>query len=309
VVYVTVTQEHPANTGSRRSETKVAQRVRGLSDIGLLAPAGLTVILFVLVPLIVVIRTSFANAGDYGGIEGGWTLENYRELYDPVYLKVLTYSLYMAAANTVICGFVGYVLAYYIVTKPARVQSMLLLLIIIPFWTDFLVRVFAWINLLSPGGPVSSFFGFFGWNNATDGWIPSNGAVFLGLLYAFLPTAVFPIYASMRQLDMSLTEAAADLGCGWFGVHRRVLLPLVQPGLIGAALLTFIPTLGVFVIPVLLGGGKNQLIGNIIVTLNTEFRNQPMGAAASVILLVLMTVALLALGTLAQRARRKAALR
>ncbi|MFJ9893510.1 ABC transporter permease [Streptomyces sp. NPDC091280] len=304
---MSVTHDLPREAPPAENGTSVARRLRGLSDLGLLAPAALTVIMFVVIPLIVVIRTSFAHAGAYGGIEGGWTLENYRELYDPVYLKVLTYSLYLATANTIICGLVGYFVAYYIATKSARVQSMLLLLIIVPFWTDFLVRVFAWINLLSPGGPISSFLDVFGWHHATDGWIPSTGAVFLGLLYIFLPTAVFPIYASMRQLDMSLTEAAADLGCGWFGIHRRVLLPLVQPGLIGAALLTFIPSLGVFVIPVLLGGGKNQLIGNVIVTLNTEYRNQPMGAAASAMLLALMAVALLALGALARRARRKAA--
>jgi len=271
---------------------RLRPRARRLSDFTLIAPAAATVILFVLVPLGLVVRTSFANAGDYGGVEGGWTFANYQALADPVYIKVLGYSLYMAAANTVFCCVVGYVLAYYIAMKPARVQSILLMLIIIPFWTDFLVRVFAWINLLSPRGPVSSFFDLLGLPGVTEGWIPSDGAVFLGLLYAFLPTAVFPIYASMRQLDLSLTEAAADLGCGWWGVQRRVLLPLVQPGVVGAALLTFIPTLGVFVIPILLGGGKKQLVGNVIVTLNTEFRNQPMGAAASVILLVMMLASL-----------------
>lgn len=296
-------------TAAAARGTRTALRRKDWSSLALLAPVILTVVMFVLVPLVIVIRTSFASVDDYGGIEGGWTLDNFRAIYDPVYVKVLTYSLYIAAANTVICMVIGYILSYYIVTRSPRVQSMLLLLIVIPFWTDFLVRVFAWVNLLSPGGPINAFFDVLGFPNATDGWIPSNGAVFLGLLYAFLPTTVFPIYASMRQLDMSLSEAASDLGCGWWGVHRRILVPLVQPGLIGAALLTFIPTLGVFVIPVLLGGGKNQLVGNVIVTLNTEFRNQPMGAAASVVLLALMAVTLLGLGALARRARRKAAVR
>lgn len=215
------------------------------------------------------------------------------------------YSLGMAALNMAVCLLLGYVVAYYLASRPPERQLLLLLLIIVPFWTDFLVRTFAWINLLSPGGPVNSLTDAIGLTSGATQWIPSQGASFVGLVYAFLPTAIFPIYASLRGVDPSLGEAARDLGCGWWRVHTRVLLPIARPGLLSAGLLTFIPTLGVFVIPVLLGGGKNQLVGNLIVTLYTEFRNQPMGAAASVVLLVLMLVSLAVFGTAARRLRRK----
>ncbi|MFE2943477.1 ABC transporter permease [Streptomyces sp. NPDC059255] len=288
---------HPVGTRARR----------GLLTTALLAPAGLTVAGLVLVPLLLVVRDSFAAPDRYGGIQGGFTLANYRSLFDPVYLKVFGYSLGMAGLNMAVCLLLGYVVSYYLVSREPERQMLLLLLIIVPFWTDFLVRTFAWINLLSPGGPVNSLTDALGLTDGATGWIPSQGASFIGLVYAFLPTAIFPVYASLRGVDPSLGEAARDLGCGWWRVHTKVLLPIARPGMLAAALLTFIPTLGVFVIPVLLGGGKNQLVGNLIVTLYTEFRNQPMGAAASVVLLVLMLVSLTVFGTAARRLRRKTA--
>ncbi|MEV6591537.1 ABC transporter permease [Streptomyces acidicola] len=272
----------------------------------LLAPAGVTIVALVLVPLVLVVRDSFATADPYGGIQGGFTLANYQQLLDPVYLKVFGYSLGMAALNTVVCLVLGYVVSYYLAGRPPQRQGLLLLLIIVPFWTDFLVRTFAWINLLSPGGPVNTLTDTLGLTDGPTRWIPSQGASFVGLVYAFLPTAIFPVYASLRGVDPALGEAARDLGCGWWRVHTKVLLPLARPGLLAAALLTFVPTLGVFVIPVLLGGGKHELVGNLIVTLYTEFRNQPMGAAASVVLLTLMIVSLAVFGTAAGRLRRKA---
>lgn len=269
----------------------------------LLMPAVGTVVLLSVLPLFVVARNSFATADNYGGITGGFTFEHYITLMDPVYSKTLMYSLGLGLLNTIICLVVGYLTSYYIVSRPEGKQGMLLLLIIIPYWTDFLVRTFAWITILGSGGPISGAVGLFG--VAGFSMIPSNAAVILGLLYAFLPTAVIPIYASMRSIDPSLKEAATDLGCTWWGVHRRVFLPLSTPGIVGAALLTFIPTMGVFVIPVLLGGGKDQLVGNLIVTLYTEFRNQPMGAAVSMVLLVLMLVSLAIVGLVLKRVNKK----
>jgi spermidine/putrescine transport system permease protein len=278
----------------------------GALTVVLLAPAGLTVAGLVLAPLLLVVRNSFAIPDVYGGIGGGFTLANYQDLLDPVYLKVFGYSLGMAALNTAVCLAFGYVVSYYMAGRPPQRQMLLILLIIVPFWTDFLVRTFAWINLLSPGGPINTLTDAIGFTHGPAQWIPSQGASFAGLVYAFLPTAIFPIYASLRGVDPALSEAARDLGCGWWGVHSKVLLPIARPGLLAAALLTFIPTLGVFVIPVLLGGGKNQLVGNLIVTLYTEFRNQPMGAAAAVVLLILMLVSLAVFGTVAVRLRRNA---
>ncbi|WP_445397841.1 ABC transporter permease [Streptomyces sp. LE64] len=280
---------------------------RAAVTTALLAPAGITVIGLVLVPLVLVVRNSFATSDAYGSVTGGFTLAHYQDLLEPIYLKVFGYSLGMAALNTAVCLVLGYVVSYYIASRPPQRQMLLLLLIIVPFWTDFLVRTFAWINLLSPSGPVNSLTDAIGLTDGPTQWIPSQGASFIGLVYAFLPTAIFPIYAALRGVDSSLGEAARDLGCGWWRVHGRVLLPIARPGMLAAALLTFIPTLGVFVIPVLLGGGRDQLVGNLIVTLYTEFRNQPMGAAASVILLVLMVASTAAFGLAARRLRRKTA--
>ncbi|WP_240423199.1 ABC transporter permease [Leucobacter sp. wl10] len=265
----------------------------------LVIPGVASVVLLGVLPLFIVARNSFAVADDYGGITGGFTLENYAKLLDPVYSKTLLFSLGLGLLNTVVCIVVGYLTSYYIVSRPEGRQGLLLLLIIIPFWTDFLVRTFAWITILGSGGPIAGLLGVFGVSGFS--MIPSNVAVVLGLLYAFLPTAIFPIYASMRSIDPSLKEAATDLGCSWWGVHRRVILPLSRPGILGAALLTFIPTMGVFVIPVLLGGGKDPLVGNLIVTLYTEFRNQPMGAAVSMVLLVLMVLSMGLIGLLMRR--------
>ncbi|MEU6538479.1 ABC transporter permease [Streptomyces sp. NPDC047000] len=290
----------PAATPVRRSGLR-----HTAVTVALLAPAGLTIAALVLAPLTLVVRNSFAAADPYGGIRGGFTLANYQALLDPVYLKVFGYSLGMAALNTVVCLVLGYVVSYYLAGRPPQRQGLLLLLIVVPFWTDFLVRTFAWINLLSPGGPVNGLTDAIGLTDGPAHWIPSQGASFVGLVYAFLPTAIFPVYAVLRGVDPALGEAARDLGCGWWGVHTKVLLPMVRPGLLAAALLTFVPTLGVFVIPVLLGGGKNELVGNLIVTLYTEFRNQPMGAAASVVLLALMIASIAVFGTAAGRLRRK----
>lgn len=269
----------------------------------LLVPALGTVVLLGILPLVIVARNSFAVADNYGGIVGGFTFEHYIKLMDPVYSKTMLFSLGLGLLNTVVCLVIGYLTSYYIVSRPEGRQGFLLLLIIIPFWTDFLVRTFAWITILGSGGPIAGLLGIFGISGFS--MIPSNTAVILGLLYAFLPTAIFPIYASMRSIDGSLKEAATDLGCSWWGVHRRVILPLCKPGILGAALLTFIPTMGVFVIPVLLGGGKNPLVGNLIVTMYTEFRNQPMGAAVSMVLLVLMLISMGLVGLALTRSSKK----
>jgi spermidine/putrescine transport system permease protein len=257
----------------------------------LLMPSTLLVLALAIVPLVLIARNSFANADGYGGVRGGFTLDQYAHLADPVYAKTLVYSVGVAAINSILCVAVGYLVSYYVVSLPAGRQPLILLALIIPFWTDFLVRTFAWMTLLGSGGPVVGVMRGIGFDGA-DTLIPSQTAVLLALLYAFLPTAVFPIYASMRGIDPALREAAADLGCGWWRTHLKVIAPLSATGIAGAILLTFVPTLGVFVIPVLLGGGKQLLVGNLIVTLYTEFRNQPMGAALSMIVLALMLISL-----------------
>ena len=269
-------------------------RRRAAAGYALVAPAVIVILLLVIAPTLIVARESFAIADPLGGTRGGFTLQNYATLADPVYLKTILYSLGLALLNAVVCLLVGYIVATWIAAARPDRQPLLLLLVIVPFWTDFLVRTFAWINILGAGGPVVAGLRLLGLDVST--LIPSQGAVIVSLVYAFLPVAVFPIYASLRSIDPSLPEAARDLGCSWWQTQRRVILPLAVPGMAAAAMLTFVPTLGVFVIPVLLGGGLDPLVGNLIVTLFTEFRNQAMGSAMAMVVLVLMLLS--ALGAL-----------
>ncbi|WP_442546122.1 ABC transporter permease (plasmid) [Arthrobacter sp. KN11-1C] len=271
-------------------DTRVKSR---WGSLPLLIPAMLVILALAVVPLLLVLRNSFAIGDAYGGISGGFTLANYAALMDPVYLKVLGYSVLLAVVNTCFCLVAGYVVSYYVVTRPPGRQALVLLLLVVPFFTDFMVRTFAWITLLSSDGPILKLLAVLGLSSPGTSWVPSTGAVLMGLLYAFLPTAVFPIFAVMRSIDPSLKQAAQDLGCTGWGVHRRIIIPLTAPGLVSASMLTFVPTLGVFVIPVLLGGGKEQLVGNVIVTLYTEFRDQAVGSAASIVMLALMAVSVL----------------
>jgi spermidine/putrescine transport system permease protein len=264
----------------------------------LVAPGMATIFLLAVVPILFVFRNSFAFSDPYGSVIGGFTWDNYATLLSPEYAKTILQSLKLATINSALCLVVGYLVSNYIVSKTARRQSLLLLLLIIPFWTDFLVRTYAVMALLGTGGPVRSSLSFMGIE--TGNLLPSQTAVIFGLVYAFLPTAVFPIYASMRGISASLREAAEDLGCGWWRTHFLIIMPLCRPGIASAFMLTFIPTLGVFVIPVLLGGGKDLLVGNLIVTLYTEFRNQPVGAALSIFILFLMFL-MLAVGFISSR--------
>lgn len=268
----------------------------------LLTPGVLTILFLAIVPILFVFRNSFAYSSPYGAVIGGFTLDNYQSLLNPQYAKTIVQSLQLATINTAVCLAFGYIIANYIVSKPPSRQSFLLLLLIIPFWTDFLVRMYAIMAILGNGGPVRSSFKWLGLDIGT--LLPSQGAVIFGLVYAFLPTAVFPIYASMRSIDHSVKEAASDLGCGWWRTHLRIIGPLSMPGIASAFMLTFIPSLGVFVIPVLLGGGKDLLVGNLIVTLYTEFRNQPVGAALSMFVLALMLL-FGAIGLLGLRMRNR----
>lgn len=279
---------------------------RSLPGYLLLLPALAVVVVLVIVPTLMILRDSFALSDPLGGNLGGFTLDNYAKLRDPVYAKTLGYSLGMAALNAAVCAVVGYVVAFFIATRSARVQPVLLVLVIIPFLTDFLVRTFSWITLLGSGGPIIPLLRAVG-IEATS-LVPSQFAVTMSLLYAFLPVAVFPVYASLRAIDPALREAAADLGATSLQTHLRIFLPLSATGLASSVVLTFVPTLGVFVIPVLLGGGKDPLVGNLIVTLYTEFRNEPLGAALSMVVLGLMLLTLIIAGVVMRaRSSRKAA--
>jgi len=264
-------------------------------EIGaMLSPAVLLLTLFILMPLCVVFAYSFALRDPYGAVLPGFTLDNYRELFQGVYLLVFVNSFKLAAATTVICLLVGYPVAYFIAFKAGRAAPALLLLLLIPFWINFLIRISAWVVLLGRGGLINQSLVATGILEAPVGMLGTYGATLVGMVYAFLPVTVFPIYAALTPIDRRLLEAGADLGAGPIETFVRVTFPLSLPGVLAAALFVFVPSMGVFAIPVLLGGGKEIILGNLIVQLFLEFRNIPVGAAVSVLLLALSGLGIVA---------------
>ncbi len=251
----------------------------------MLAPSVLMLALFILLPLCVVFAYSFALRDPYGAVVPGFTFDNYKELVQGVYLRVLMNSFTLAAWTTVLCLLIGYPVAYFIAFKAGRAAPALLLLLLIPFWINFLIRISAWVVLLGRGGLINQGLVASGLIDAPIGMLGTVGATLVGMVYAFLPMAVFPIYAALTPIDRRLMEAGADLGAGPSETFVRVTLPLSLPGVLAAALFVFVPSMGVFAIPVLLGGGKDIILGNLIVQLFLEFRNIPVGAAVSILLL------------------------
>ncbi|WP_234870483.1 ABC transporter permease [Allitabrizicola rongguiensis] len=259
----------------------------------MLAPSVLLLVLFVLLPLCIVAAYSFALRDSYGAVLPGFTLQNYADLFQSVYLLVFVNSLELAASTTILCLLIGYPVAYFIAFKAGRWAPALLLLLLIPFWINFLIRISAWVVLLGRGGLINQGMLWTGLIDAPVGMLGTYGATLVGMVYAFLPLTVFPIYAALQPIDRKLIEAGADLGAGPAETFFRVTLPLSLPGVLAAALFVFVPSMGVFAIPVLLGGGKDIILGNLIVQLFLEFRNIPLGAAVSMLLLALAGVGIL----------------
>jgi len=255
-----------------------------------LSPSLVVVLIFLVIPMFIVLAYSFAGRDTYGRVVPGFTLDNYNSLFRPLYVPIFLNSFKIAFYTTLISLALAYPVAYFIAFRAKRFASVLLLLIIIPFWTNFLVRMSAWVVLLNRNGLINSLLQALNIINEPLRLLGTYGAVLVGLLYAFLPSAIFPIYASLESIDPSLLEAARDLGASPFRAFLKITLPLSLPGLIAAILFVFVPSIGVFVIPAILGGGKNILIGNLIVTLYLEFRNIPFGSAVSVVLLLFVMV-------------------
>jgi spermidine/putrescine transport system permease protein len=259
----------------------------------LMAPAVLWLVLFFLVPVLLLAAYSFMPRGTYGGVEPGLTFEHYRRFFDPLYLSILQRSVIVSLACTAICLLLGYPVAYAI-ARSRRWRNLLLFLVILPFWTSFLVRTFAMIFLLRDTGLINSWLLALGWIDQPLTLLYTPFAVLAGLVYTFLPFMVLPIYASLEKVDWSLLEAAEVLGARPVARFFRVTLPLSGPGVVAGSLLVFIPTLGSFLPSDLLGGAKEMLIGNLVQNQFTAARNWPFGSAASLILMVVVLLGVMA---------------
>jgi spermidine/putrescine transport system permease protein len=263
------------------------RRSRDYSKVWTIAPVTVWMGLFFLLPLLLVLGVSFFTRSSFGGIDVPLTLENYIRFVDPLYIKILWVSCVLAFATTVLCLVFGYPFAYIIARSPARYRNILLLLIIVPFWTNSLIRTYAWIVLLRTEGVINTLLLQIGLIDKPLSLLYNETAVLIGLVYTMLPFMVLPLYASIEKLDRSLLEAAADLGAKPRQVFWKVTLPLTAPGIMAGSLLVFIPSLGLFFIPDLMGGSKTVLVGNLIKNQFLTARDWPFGSASSIILMVL----------------------
>src|SRR3989454_7114735 len=262
-------------------------------------PGLLWLTLFLLAPLLAVVCISFLTRGVYGEIQWPPTLENYRRLvgfgpfgFDSLYPLIFLRSLALGALTTALCALAGFPLAFFIARLPARFKTAALALVVIPFWTNLLIRTYAWQILLAPEGWLARAAAAAGFVGAGEGLYPGALAVYACMVCDYLPFLVLPLYASVEKLDWTLAEAAMDLGANRWNVFRHAVLPQIKPGLVAGSILVFLPATGQFVIPDLLGGAKTALLGNAIQQQFGASRDWPFGSAVATAALLLVLLGL-----------------
>ena len=287
----------------RAAEIRFGQRLsrsgHGLRSAMTSGPAVLWLMVFLLAPLLVVASISFFSRGAYGEIEWPLTLDGYKRLagfgelgFDPVYPVILLRSLVLGGLTAVSCAIAGLPLAFFIARLPARFKTLALTLVVIPFWTNLLIRTYAWQILFAPESWLTRLVHALGAGVAGEPLYPSAWAVLVGMVCDFLPFLVLPLYASVEKVDWTLAEAAMDLGANRAQVFRHALLPQILPGLIAGVILVFLPATGQFVIPDLLGGAKTVMLGNAIQQQFGQSRDWPFGAAIAFVALGLVLIGL-----------------
>ncbi len=272
----------------------------------LLAPALTILIIAASGPLLITLVYSFLSAGDYGGVEWQFSWSAWfnvfmeRDIFDDTlgfsdaHLSIFWRSVKLSLMTTLLCLFFGFPTAYFIATRPKKQRDLWMLLIIIPFWTNLLIRTFAVVELIRNEGTVNTLLIWTGIIDEPIQMLFTEFSILVGMVYVYLPLMVLPLYASMERLDFSLVEAGYDLYATRIKVLRRVILPLVKPGVIAGSILVFVPSLGAYVTPRVMGGGNQLMIGNLIELQFGQGRNWPLGAALSITLLAIVMIALLA---------------
>jgi spermidine/putrescine transport system permease protein len=260
--------------------------------------------LFFIVPTLFVFAIALKPANPYGGIGSGWTWDNLRSLANPNYLAVAWRTLWISVLSAAVCIVLAIPIGYYLARLTARWKSFFLMLIIVPFWTNFLIRIFAWKILLHPEGAIKKVLAFSGLVGPQTSLLYNSAAVVLVTVYTFLPFTILPIYAAAEKFDFQLLEAARDLGARRLQAFARIFLPGIRRGLITAVLFVFIPALGSYVIPDIVGGPSGEMIGNKIAQRVFVDRNLPQASALSVVL-ILSVLAPLVTVLVLQRKREK----
>ena len=269
---------------------------RGLGYLG----AGiLWLLVFLVLPGLVLIVVSFLTRGGYGQLVWDFTLENYKRFlgfsvfgWTADYIIILWRSVWVALMSTLICVILSYPLAFFICSRPEKKRYLWLTLIIVPFWTNMVIRTYAWLLILAPEMPLAKLASFMKLIPPETPLYPSAFAVYMGMVSIFLPFVTLPLYSSIERLDWSLVEAAQDLYASKLRIFMQAILPQTLPGLTVGVILTFVPTMGMFVVPNLLGGSKYMLIGNLIQQQFGTSRDWPFGSAISMALMVLTMVSL-----------------
>jgi spermidine/putrescine transport system permease protein len=275
------------------------------SRYGLVAPALVVIGLFGILPLLIMVVYSFLKAGDYGGVQWIFSTEAYvsflfqRDIFDGTltfsddYLVIYLRSILFAGATTIICLALGFPTAYFMATRPPHQRALWVFLITIPFWSNLLVRTLAVMLIIRDEGLINDALIWLGLIDKPIVILYTNFAIMLGLLYSFLPFMVLPLYASLEKMDFRLVEAGFDLYATRGKVLRRIIIPLAKPGIIAGCLLVFIPAIGAYVTPLILGGGTHLMIGDLIALQFGSSRNWPLGSAQALILMTAVLVALL----------------
>ncbi len=256
----------------------------------MVGPVTLLLIFLVVAPLILVAVMSFCSTDEYYNVIYQFTTANYTKLLSPEYVKIYGQSLVIALLTTIICILVGYPFAYLIARCRNRMKSLLYMLVIIPFWTNSLIRIYGWRSFLGNSGALNSFLMKIGLVSEPVGFLYNTGSTVLGMVYCLIPFMILPLYTAIEKLDDSLLEASMDLGAGPVKTLFEVILPLTSSGIFSGSIMVFIPCLGYFFVSNILGGGNTDMIGNLIERQFKSANNWPLGAALSIILIVVTLI-------------------
>ncbi len=268
----------------------------------LLTPGLGWLLLFLVLPCLLVLVYSFVERGAYGGIEWVFTWENYQRAFDPLYLGILLKSAKIAALATLFAVLIGYPAAYAIARAPRHRQPVYLFLVMLPFWSNYLIRTYAWIVLLNREGLLNKLFSLLGYTGDPISLLYTESSVVLGLVYNYIPFVILAIYSSLSRINGELWEASRDLGASGWMTFRRVILPLSVPGIAAGSVFVFVLSIGNFITADLLGGKQVQMVGNLIYSQFLTARDWPFGSALSFILIAIMLLLLFVQALLARRA-------
>ncbi len=268
----------------------------------LMTPALLWLTALMVIPCALILVLAFFRRGIYGGIEYTWTLENLALVFDPLYFRIFLKSAGIAGLSAAIACVLGYAAAYAIAAMPRRRQPTLLFFAVLPFWSNYLVRTYAWIVLLNREGLIVNIARWLGYNGELPSMLYTEQTVIVGLVYNYLPFVILACYAPLSRMNPEVTEASRDLGASAWTTFRRITLPMTVPGIATGFVFVFVLSIGNFVTPALLGGGQFQMIGNLVYAQFLTANDWPFGAALSMVLILVMLGLLMAQAVVAERA-------